>query len=102
MSAELKFYSDALAASGGSVKFLKNRTSTLKKLIDQIYTGSEALQKEYESACAIREESEAGRKMYYDICPMMEEIRKGIDAYETIASREYYRLPLYEDMLFGL
>ena len=102
MTAELKFYSDALTSAGGSVKFLKTRTSALKKLIDSIYTGSEALQKEYESVCAIREETAAGRKMYYDICPMMEALRKDIDAYETIAGREFYKIPLYEEMLFSL
>ena len=102
MSAELKFYSEALNASGGSVKFLKTRTAELKKLIDRIYTGSEALQKEYTAVASISEETAAGRKMYYDICPMMENLRKDIDAYETIAGREFCRLPQYEEMLFSL
>ena len=102
MSAELKFYSEALSASGGSVKFLKTRTAELKKLIDRIYTGSEALQKEYTAVASISEETAAGMKMYYDICPMMENLRKDIDAYETIAGREFYRLPQYEEMLFSL
>ena len=32
----------------------------------------------------------------------MQDLRECIDSYEVIASREFYKLPLYEDMLFSL
>jgi glutamine synthetase len=32
----------------------------------------------------------------------MDDVRAVIDSYEEIASREFYKLPLYEDMLFNL
>ena len=33
---------------------------------------------------------------------MMIDLRKSIDTYEKIASPRYYKLPLYQDMLFSL
>ena len=32
----------------------------------------------------------------------MEELRALIDRYEEIASRQFYQVPLYEDMIFNL
>jgi len=32
----------------------------------------------------------------------MNELRSCIDRYEVFASREFYKLPSYEDMLFSL
>ncbi len=103
MSAELKFYADILNAGGEyAPAYAKKRVTELSSLIDQTYTTLQKLVKAYDKAVALTDSYAAGKNIYYKVCPLMEQLRTYIDRYEVIASREFYKLPLYEDMLFNL
>ena len=103
MSAELKFYADILNAGGEyAPAYAKKRVTELSSLIDQTYTTLQKLVKAYDKAVALTDSYAAGKDIYYKVCPLMEQLRTYIDRYEVIASREFYKLPLYEDMLFNL
>lgn len=103
MSAELKFYADAMNASGTyAPSFIKGRVEKLAKLIDQTDQALTKLGKGYEKTLAMNDLHAAGMDIYYKIGPLMNQLRSCIDSYEVIASKEFYKLPLYEDMLFSL
>lgn len=103
MSAELKFYADAMNASGTyAPSFIKGRVEKLAKLIDQTDQALTKLGKGYEKTLAMNDLHAAGMDIYYKIGPLMNQLRACIDSYEVIASKEFYKLPLYEDMLFSL
>ncbi len=103
MSAELKFYADVLNASGEAAPaYIKKRVSELSSLIDQTYTALQKLVRAYDKATGLGDSYAAGKDIYYKVGPLMSQLRTCIDRYEVIASREFYKLPLYEDMLFSL
>ena len=103
MSAELNFYAKTLASAGDlAPKFVKERLSTLSSLIDATDKACAALEKGWQKAMKAPDTFTKGKNIYYNVAPLMLELRKLIDRYETIASREFYHLPMYEDMLFSL
>ena len=103
MSAELNFYAKTLASAGDlAPKFVKERLSTLSSLIDATDKACAALEKGWQKAMKAPDTFTKGKNIYYSVAPLMLELRKLIDRYETIASREFYHLPMYEDMLFSL
>ena len=102
MSAELKFYADAQHAADKAPRFLKERTARLGKLIDSVYTCTEKLEENYETIKEFRNSEQAGRFIYSETGAIMNELRSHIDAYEMIASPQFYKLPGYQDMLFSL
>ncbi len=102
MSAEMKFYAEALSSVSKPPKFLKDRSAELAKLIDQVYTGVLELEQEYLDVLTEKSSEKAGRRMYGEISDQMKQLRSCIDRYEMIASKEFYRIPSYEEMLFSL
>ena len=75
----------------------------VKKYPDiKIYTSMAALETEYQEISRIRSSETAGKRIYTEINARMNELRSCIDRYEIFASREFYKLPSYEDMLFSL
>ncbi len=103
MTAELKFYADALNASGKyAPAYVKEKAGELSSLIDKTYTALEALGKGWDKVLSGTDAFRIGKDIYYKVCPLMADLRACIDAYEVIASRSFYKLPLYEDMLFSL
>ena len=103
MSAELKFYADTMNASGEfAPSYVRERVKKISALIDKTYGALDKLVKAYEKTLALSDSSAAGKDIYYKVCPLMNTLRSYIDAYEVIASKEFYKLPLYEDMLFNL
>ena len=103
MTAELKFYADALNASGKyTPAYVKKRAEELSALIDKTYAALDALGKGWDKALGGTDAFRTGKDIYYKVNPLMADLRACIDAYEVIASRSFYKLPLYEDMLFSL
>ena len=103
MTAELNFYATALNACGKNAPaYIKERAAQLSALIDKTYNALDALGKGWEKAAAGPDFFRTGKDIYYKVCPLMQDLRECIDSYEVIASREFYKLPLYEDMLFSL
>ena len=103
MSAELNFYAKTLASAGDlAPKFIKERVRTLASLIDATDKACTALEKGWQKAMKAPDTFTAGKDIYYNVSPLMLDLRKQIDSYEMIASREFYHLPMYEDMLFSL
>ncbi len=102
VSAELKFYADAMHAVDKAPKFLKERTAELTKLLDQIYTCTEKLEANYQEVLTVKSGEKAGRLIYSKTSALMNDLRKAVDRYEVIASPEFYKVPCYEDMLFSL
>lgn len=100
MTAEYKFYADGVDTKGP--KFLKDRAAELGKLIDSLYKSTGTLEKDFKEVQKISDASEAGKKMYYGIAKDMLDVRESIDTYEAIASKEFYKVPMYEEMLFNL
>jgi len=84
------------------VRFIKRRSEQLAQLIDQTYEALEKLDELWKEANNEKDDFQCGKKYYYNVSPQMELLRNCIDRYEEISSRNYYALPLYEDMLFGL
>ena len=103
MSAEFGFYcSIAQSAGKKAPAFITKRVQELSGMIDDMNESLEKLREAWDAVLKISDTFKAGKEIYYTINPLMEELRSRIDSYETIASREYYKLPLYEDMLFAL
>ena len=72
----------------------------LSELIDNTYSATEKMTTLWKEANETGDDFECGKKIYYTVVPAMLELRKYIDRYEQIASRNFYKLPLYEEMLF--
>ena len=102
-TAELKFYSDAVNASGKSgPKFIHDHASKVSTLIDQTYQAIQELEEGWQKVTATGNTYEIGQNIYYKINPLMDQLRDAVDHYEQISSREFYKLPSYEDILFNI
>ena len=102
-TAELKFYSDAVNASGKSApKFIHDHASKVSTLIDQTYQAIQELEEAWQKVTATGNTYEIGQNIYYKINPLMDKLRDAVDRYEQISSREFYKLPSYEDILFNI
>jgi hypothetical protein len=102
-TAELKFYSDAVNASGKSApKFIHDHASKVSSLIDQTYQAIQELEEAWQKVTATGNTYEIGQNIYYKINPLMDQLRDAVDHYEQISSREFYKLPSYEDILFNI
>ena len=102
-TAELKFYSDAVNASGKSApKFIHNHVSKVSTLIDQTYQAIQDLEEAWQKVTTTGNTYEIGQNIYYKINPLMDKLRDAVDHYEQISSREFYKLPSYEDILFNI
>ena len=102
-TAELKFYSDAVIASGKSApKFIHDHASKVSTLIDQTYQAIQVLEEAWQKVTATGNTYEIGQNIYYKINPLMDQLRDAVDHYEQISSREFYKLPSYEDILFNI
>lgn len=102
-TAELKFYSDAVNASGKSApKFIHDHASKVSTLIDQTYQAIQVLEEAWQKVTATGNTYEIGQNIYYKINPLMDQLRDAVDHYEQISSREFYKLPSYEDILFNI
>ena len=102
-TAELKFYSDAVNASGKSApKFIHDHASKVSTLIDQTYQAIQELEEAWQKVTATGNTYEIGQNIYYKINPLMDQLRDAVDRYEQISSREFYKLPSYEDILFNI
>ena len=102
MSAEMKFYAESMNSVSKPPKFLKDRSLELAKLIDQVYTHMLDLENAYQDVLTEKSSETAGRRMYGEINDKMNLLRSNIDRYEVIASKEFYHIPSYEEMLFSL
>lgn len=102
MTAELKFYGEAMQALAKPPKYIRDRVSELEKLTDLVYSGTQKLEKEYDTVRTITDNEKAGMRIYNETAVLMKELRAAIDRYEVIASGEFYKLPSYEEMLFSL
>ena len=102
-TAELKFYSDGVNASGKSApKFIHDHASKVSTLIDQTYQAIQELEEAWQKVTATGNTYEIGQNIYYKINPLMDQLRDAVDHYEQISSREFYKLPSYEDILFNI
>ena len=102
-TAELKFYSDAVNASGKSApKFIHDHASKVSTLIDQTYQATQELEEAWQKVTATGNTYKIGQNIYYKINPLMDKLRNAVDRYEQISSREFYKLPSYEDILFNI
>lgn len=102
-TAELKFYRDAVNASGKSApKFIHDHVSKVSTLIDQTYQAIQDLEEAWQKVTATGNTYEIGQNIYYKINPLMDKLRDAVDHYEQISSREFYKLPSYEDILFNI
>jgi hypothetical protein len=102
-TAELKFYSDAVNASGKSTpKFIHDHASKVSTLIDQTYQATQELEEAWQKVTATGNTYQIGQNIYYKINPLMDKLRDAVDCYEQISSREFYKLPSYEDILFNI
>lgn len=102
-TAELKFYSDAVNASGKSApKFIHDHASKVSTWIDQTYQAIQELEEAWQKVTATGNTYEIGQNIYYKINPLMDQLRDAVDHYEQISSREFYKLPSYEDILFNI
>ena len=101
MSAEYNFYAEAASKqSKNAPKFFERRMEQLCELIDNTYAATEKMTTLWKEANETGDDVECGKKIHDTVVPAMEELRKYIDRYEEIASRNFYKLPLYEEMLF--
>lgn len=90
------------ACGDGAPKYVLDHEKTLKKLSDDLYASLTKLEKDYAKIISKGVTYDTGKKIHDVVCVDMQEVRKSIDAYEEIASTEYYKLPTYKEMLFSL
>ena len=100
MCKEYDFY--AKANGEGAPAYLTKRSKKLAELIDATDTSIVKLEETHTSVKKETDTYERGYRTRYEIVPMMQEVRASVDAYEELASKCYYKLPTYEDMLFDL
>ena len=102
MCAELGFYGETAQSlpKAAVPSFISSRIKELSDLIESTEASCAALE---EAFSALPSDIFArGRKIYDEIGPLMKDVRKNIDTYEEKASRRFYKLPLYEDILFDI
>lgn len=97
MTAEYKFYAEA---GKTAPKAVTARAEKIGTLLDELDASLTALDTAYTKASKVKDPFKKGKDVYYKVAPIMEDVRKAIDEYEKISSKEFYKLPLYEDMLF--
>ena len=100
MCKEYDFY--AKANGEGAPAYLTKRSKKLAELIDATDTSIVKLEETHASVKKETDTYERGYRTRYEIVPLMQEVRASVDAYEELASKCYYKLPTYEDMLFDL
>ncbi|MBR3358280.1 MAG: glutamine synthetase III [Solobacterium sp.] len=103
MLAQLKFCSETAASAGKFCPaYLTDLIKSISSLTDAVNLAYKDLEETYEAVDTETNPYLAGLEMYSKVNPKMEALRALIDRYETVAAREFYHLPLYEDMLFSL
>ena len=100
MCKEYDFY--AKANGEGTPAYLAKRSKKLAELIDATDTSIVKLEETHASVKKEADTYERGYRTRYEIVPLMQEVRASVDAYEELASKCFYKLPTYEDMLFDL
>jgi glutamine synthetase len=100
MTSEWKNYHEG--SSKDAPAYIVAQDKEIKSLMDKLYADLLTLEKDYAATIAKGSTYEVGKKIHDKICVEMAEVRKSIDAYEKIASKDTYPLPTYEDMLFSL
>ncbi len=100
MCKEYDFYAKAVDKEAPA--YLSKRSKKLAELIDALDTSIVKLEKAHALVGDEKDSYEKGYKTRYELVPLMQEVRDSVDAYEEIASKCYYKLPTYEDMLFDL
>ena len=98
MEEEYMFFDQA---GDGAPSFMKKRKATLYDLIDATAEGVAELSEKWKKATESDDPYRAGYDIYYEVVPAMQKLRSFIDQYESIASRKFYTLPMYEQMLFN-
>lgn len=98
---EIKLVADTINSTSIPSTYLNHRMSTLISIMDKLDKDTTELFNHFEVVNAISDLHQRGLKIYNEICPLMLEIRKSMDTYEKISSKDIYKLPLYGDMLFG-
>ena len=91
-----------ISASKDAPKYLLDQESKIRELMDTLYADLLKLEKDYKDILAKGNTYETGIKIHDIICTEMMQVRKSIDAYEVIASNNFYKIPTYKDMLFSL
>ena len=91
-----------ISASKDAPKYLLDQESKIKELMDTLYADLLKLEKDYKDILSKGNTYETGIKIHDIICTEMMQVRKSIDAYEVIASNNFYKIPTYKDMLFSL
>ena len=81
--------------------FMKKRKEMLYELIEDTADGVAQLSEKWKKATESDDSYRAGYDIYYEVVPAMDRLRSFIDHYESIASRKFYTLPMYEQMLFN-
>lgn len=100
MCKEYDFYAKAMGT--GAPSYMKKRAAKLSSLIDALDASIVKLEEANESIAKEKDSYKKGYRTRYEVVPAMEEVRASVDAYEEIASKCFYKLPTYEDMLFDL
>lgn len=85
-----------------SVKTQKERLQEVSVLLDQAKEAEKELQMQVERAAHMAEGEQQARFFHDTILPHMEQLRKPIDCLEMIVSKEFWPVPTYADLLFGI
>ncbi len=100
MCKEYDFY--AKSTEKDAPAYFTKRSKKLAELIDTLDASIVKLEKAHDAVGEEKDSYQKGYRTRYELVPLMQEVRESVDAYEEIASKCYYKLPTYEDMLFDL
>lgn len=100
MCEEYDFYDKA--SSEKKPAYMKRRSKKLAELIDDTSDDLDKLEEKFDELDQKKDTYEKGYGIYYEAVPLMDKVAEDVNAYEKIASKKYYHLPEYEDMLFDL
>ena len=88
---------------GVDSKTLLNNVSSIAKLIDDMDLKIHNLEKSIEEVQKIKDNNYAASIKWRDnVLTNMNELRKVIDSMETMVNSEYWPIPTYIDLLFGI
>ena len=83
------------------VSYSQSTALKLGELISDIFSDAEKLKKKL---AGVPDRSTLDVAFYYhdEIIPLMESIRRNIDEAESLTAREYWPIPTYRELLFGV
>ena len=100
--AESLYFKKQISLKETADSYERNLVKKLTALTEDAFKRADALEKTVESIRAEKDITKRAARVRDEICPSMEALRSVIDAAETVTDKEYWPIPTYGDLLYGI